>query len=128
MDSQFGPESSWITVICRASRFQITISSDDLCGSCFKLEYSQLVAKVDGIGGGANNDYKALYNWIAKPCVSYLEYIMRIPKDLTFEAFYYPPPYHLKLIVSGSSLHAKATRDCYTINPFALIIPSRDLP
>jgi len=129
MDSQFDPESSWITVMCRASRFQITVSLKDLRGSCFELEYSQLVAKVDDMDGGADDDYEALCSWIVEPCFSYFrERTTHVPKDLTFEAFYYPPTYHLKLMVSGSSLYAKPTRDRHIINPFALMIPSRDLP
>ncbi|RDL37302.1 Uncharacterized protein BP5553_04735 [Venustampulla echinocandica] len=129
MDSQFDSESSWITVMCQASRFQITVSLKDLRGICFELEYSELVAKVDQMDGGADDDYDALCSWIVEPCFSYFrECTSHIPKDLTFEAFYYPPTYHLKIIVSGSSLYAKATRDRHTINPFALMIPSRDLP
>lgn len=60
MDSEFDPESSWITVMCRASRFQISVSLKDLRGSCFELEYSQLVAKVVDMDGGADDDYEAL--------------------------------------------------------------------
>ncbi|KAH7321946.1 hypothetical protein BKA65DRAFT_91458 [Rhexocercosporidium sp. MPI-PUGE-AT-0058] len=79
--------------------------------------------------GGADDDYEALCSWIVEPCFSYFrERTTHVPTDLTFEAFYYPPTYQLKLMVSGSSLYAKATRDRHTINPFALMIPSQDLP
>ncbi|KAG4435357.1 hypothetical protein IFR05_009143 [Cadophora sp. M221] len=129
MDSQFDHEISWITVMCRASRFQITVSLKDLRGSCFELEYSQLVAKVDYMDGGADDDYEALCSWIVEPCFSYFrERTTHVLENITFEAFYYPSTYHLKLMVSGSSFFAKPTRDRHTINPFVLMIPSRDLP
>jgi hypothetical protein len=114
--------------MCRASRFQITVSRKDLRGSCFELEYSQLVAKVDDMNSGADDDYEVLCNWMVEPCFSYFrECTTDIPKNITFEEFYYPPTYHLKLIVSKSSLYAKATRDRHSINTFALMIPSPDL-
>ncbi|KAK0106858.1 hypothetical protein ONS95_003580 [Cadophora gregata] len=129
MDSQFDPESSWITVMCRASRFQISVSLKDLRGSCFEQEYAQMVAKVDDMDGGSDEDYESLCSWMVEPCVSlFREHTAHVPKDLTFEAFYYPPTYHVKLVVSGSSLHAKITRDRHTINLYALMVPSRDLP
>ena len=46
MASESGPDSSWISVMCRGSRFQITVSLDDLRGSSFEQEYSQLVAEA----------------------------------------------------------------------------------
>ena len=129
MDSEVDSESSWITVMCRASRFQITISLKDLRGSCFELEYSELVAKVDDMDGGADDDYEALCSWLVKPCLSYFrECTLQIPTDITFEAFYYPTTHYMKLIVSGASLYPKATRDRHTLNPLALMIPSRDIP
>jgi serine/threonine protein kinase len=51
-----------------------------------------------------------------------------VPKNLTFEAFYYPLTYHLKLVVSGPSLYPKAIRDHHVIDPFVLMIPSQDFP
>jgi hypothetical protein len=82
MYSEFDPESSWITVMCRASRFQITVSLKDLRASCFELGYSQLVAKVNYMDGGADNDYDALCSWIVEPCFSYFrEHASHIPKD-----------------------------------------------
>jgi hypothetical protein len=81
------------------------------------------------MNGGSDADYDALCTWIVEPCFPYfLECIIDIPTDLTFGAFYYPLTYYLKLLVSESSLYAKATRDRHTINPFALMLPSLSLP
>ncbi|TVY94529.1 hypothetical protein LAWI1_G000215 [Lachnellula willkommii] len=129
MDSHFDLESSWVTVMCRASRFQISVSLKDLRGSCFETKYSELVEKVDDVDGGDDDDYEAMCDWIVEPCSSYFrEYTPTIPKVLTFQAFYYPPTYHLKLTVSGSTLQPKATRDRRTMNPFALMTPYQDFP
>lgn len=64
-----------------------------------------------------------------KPCLAYFkDRTPHVPKDLTFERFYYPPTYHLKLVVSGSTLYPEAAQDCHTIDPFVLMTLSRDLP
>ena len=132
--SSFDPKASWLTVMCRASRFQITISPKDLRGSRFELEYSQLVAKVNGVDDESGDDesagdyYETLCDWILEPCFPrFLEYTPHCPTDLTLQAFYYPPTYHLKLVVSESSLYAKPVRDRHITNPYSLMIPSQDL-
>ena len=67
MANQFEPDSSWITVMCRASRFQIAVSLKDLRGSPFELEYSQLVATAEDLDGGGHDAYEALCDWIVNP-------------------------------------------------------------
>ncbi|KAL5352788.1 hypothetical protein ACLOAV_002736 [Pseudogymnoascus australis] len=106
IDSHFELDSSWVTVMCRATRFHITVSYKDLQRSCLATEYSEMVAKVMEDGDDTVN----------------------VPKEITFEEFYYPPTHHLKLLVSGSSLYPKATRDRGTMDAFHRMIPSGDLP
>jgi len=50
------------------------------------------------------------------------------PKKSPSKDFYYPPTHHLQLLVLGSSLYPKGTRDRGTMDAFRLMIPSRDLP
>ncbi|KFY20047.1 hypothetical protein V491_04031 [Pseudogymnoascus sp. VKM F-3775] len=96
-----GPDSSWISVMCRASRFQITVSLDDLRGSSFEREYSQLVEEAGDSDNQDDDGCDALCSWIVKPCLAYFkERTPHVPTDLTFQGFYYPPTYHLKLVVS----------------------------
>lgn len=129
MASESGPDSSWISVMCRGSRFQITVSLDDLRGSSFEQEYSQLVAEAGDLDDQDDDGYDALCSWIVEPCFAYFrDRTPHVPKDLTFEAFYYPPTYHLKLVVSGPTLYPEVTQDCHTIDPFVMMTPSRDLP
>lgn len=127
--NEFGPGSSWISVMCRASRFQIRVSLDDLRGSSFEREYSQLVEEARNSDNHDDDGYDALCSWIVKPCLAYFkDRTPHVSKDLTFERFYYPPTYHLKLVVSGSTLYPEVAQDCHTIDPFVLMTPSRDLP
>jgi len=129
MDSHFDSESSWITVMCRASRFQISVSLKDLRGSSFEMEYSSLIKNYDDLDSGADEHHDALCNWIVEPCFSYfLESTLVLPENLTFEAFFSPPTHHLKLMISSASIYTKATRNRRTMNPFVLMSPSQDLP
>ncbi|TVY37851.1 hypothetical protein LSUB1_G005546 [Lachnellula subtilissima] len=112
MDSHFELEGSWITVMCRAFRFQINVSLSDLRGSCFEATYSELVEKVDGVDGGDDDDYEA------------------IPYPRFFPGVLLPTNLPSQTLVSGSTLqpHSQPTRDAKTLNPFALMTPSKDFP
>lgn len=127
IDSHFELDSSWVTVMCRATRFHITVSYKDLQRSRFATEYSERVAKV--MEDGDEEDHDELCEWILDQCLTYFqESTVNVPKEITFEDFYYPPTHHLKLLVSGSSLYPKATRDRGTMDAFHLMIPSGGLP
>lgn len=110
-------------------RFQTTVSLDDLRGSSFEQEYSQLFAKTGDLDNHDDDGYDALCRLIVEPCLAYFRdrRTLYAQKDLTFEGFYSPPSYHLKLVVSESSLYPEATRDCHTIDPVVLMTASRDL-
>jgi len=115
--------------MCRASRFQISVSLKDLRGSSFEMEYSSLIKNYDDLDSGADEHHDALCNWIVEPCFSYfLESTLVLPENLTFEAFFSPPTHHLKLMISSASIYTKATRNRRTMNPFVLMSPSQDLP
>ncbi|KAH7311096.1 hypothetical protein BKA65DRAFT_575147 [Rhexocercosporidium sp. MPI-PUGE-AT-0058] len=127
MDSHIELGRSWVTVMCRATRFHITVSHKDIRESCFGTEYSEMVAKA--IDDDDEEYHDLLCEWIVDPCLSYFrESTLNVPKEITFKDFYDPPTHHLKLLVSGSSLYPKATRDRGTMNAFHLMIPSRELP
>jgi hypothetical protein len=127
IDSHIDPSSSWITVICRATRFHITISHADIRKSRFETEYSKLVAKA--IDDNDGEDHDVFCEWIVDPCLPYFrETTVNVPKDITFQDFYFPPTHHLKLLVSGDSLYPKEIRDRGTMNALKLMIPSGDLP
>lgn len=129
MANDFGPDSSWISVMCRASRFHITVSLDDLHGSSFEHEYTQLVAEAGDLDNPDDDGYDALCSWIVERCFAcFRNCTPHVQKDLTFQAFYYPPTYHLRLVVSGSTVYPEVTQNCHTINPFVLMTPSRLLP
>ncbi|KFY58043.1 hypothetical protein V497_05114 [Pseudogymnoascus sp. VKM F-4516 (FW-969)] len=129
MANGFDPDSSWISVMCRASRFQITVLLDDLRGSSFEHEYTQLVAEAGDLGNPDDDGYDALCSWIVERCFAcFRNCTPHVQKDLTFQAFYYPPTYHLRLVVSGPTLYPEVTQNCHTINPFVLMTPSRLLP
>jgi hypothetical protein len=110
--------------------FQTTVSLDGLRGSSFEQEYSQLFAKTGDLDNHDDDGYDALCRLTVEPCLAYFR-DCRAPhaqKDLTFEGFYSPPTYHLKLAVSEPSFYPEATRDCYTMDPVVLMTASRDLP
>ncbi|KAG4442907.1 hypothetical protein IFR05_001611 [Cadophora sp. M221] len=111
MDSHIELGRSWIIVMCRATRFHIIVSHKDLWESRFGTEYSEMVAKAMDDDDEEDHDFA-----------------LNVPKEITFKDFYDPPTHHLKLLVSGSSLSTKATRDHGTMNAFHLMIPSRELP
>lgn len=46
MDSHIDLGSSWVTVMCRATRFHITISHEEIRKSRFETEYTEMVSKV----------------------------------------------------------------------------------
>ncbi|KFY30408.1 hypothetical protein V494_08159 [Pseudogymnoascus sp. VKM F-4513 (FW-928)] len=129
MDNHIDFDRSWITVMCRATRFHITISRKDIQRSSFEMEYSEMVVKaiVDHDG----EDFDVLCEWMVNPCLSYFrENTSNVSKEkeLTFQDYYYPSTHHLKLLVSESLLYPKATRDRGTMDPFYYMTPSADLP
>ena len=127
IDSHIERDSSWVTVMCRATRFHITVSHKDIRGSRFVTEYSEMVSKV--IDDEDMEEHDALCEWIVDPCLPYFrESTLNAPKEITFKDFYFPATHHLKLLVSGSSLCPKATRDRGTMGAFKLMVPSGDLP
>lgn len=127
MNSHIELCSSWVTVMCRAMRFHITISYKDVQRSPFETEYAKMVTKA--IDNDDEEDHDVLCEWIVGPCLPYFqESTLNVSKTITFKDFYFPPTHHLKLLVSESSLYPKATRDRGTMNAFHLMIPSRDLP
>jgi hypothetical protein len=127
IDSAIDLPHSWLTVMCRATRFHITVSYQDLQSTCFGTEYSELVSTL--IKDDDGEAYDELCEWMIAPCLSYFrENTLDAPKEITFGDYYYPETHHLKLLVSGSELSPKATRDSGTMNAFYLMIPSADLP
>ncbi|KFX92692.1 hypothetical protein O988_07166, partial [Pseudogymnoascus sp. VKM F-3808] len=127
IDSQIDLPSSWVTVMCRATRFHITISHKDIQSTRFATQYSKMVSSaIDDDGAEAHDE---LCEWMIDPCLSYFrESTSNVQKEITFGDFYYPETHHLKLLVSGSELSPKATRVSGTMNAFYLMIPSSDLP
>lgn len=100
MDSHIDPSSSWVTVMCRATRFHITVSHKDIRKSRFETEYSEMVAKA--IDDEDGEDHDVLCEWIIDPCLSHFrETTLNVSKEITFQDFYYPSTHHLKLLVSG---------------------------
>lgn len=130
MANEYDPDSSWISVMCPASRFQITVLLDDLRRSSSDQEYSQLVTKSGDLDNHDDDAYAALSSRIVEPCFTYFrDCTPHVPKYLTFEAFYYcPSTYHLKLVGSGPTLYPEATQNCHTIDLFVLMTRSRALP
>ncbi|KFX86092.1 hypothetical protein V490_09230 [Pseudogymnoascus sp. VKM F-3557] len=127
IDSHIDLASSWVTVMCRATRFHITVAYKDIQKSRFETEYSEMVATA--IDDDDGEDHDVLCEWIVGPCLSYFrESTQDAPREITFGDFYYPETHHLKLLVSESELSPKATRDRGTMNPFHIMIPSSDLP
>lgn len=127
MDSHIALESSWVTVMCRATRFHITVWHSDIRGSRFETEFSEMVTKT--LDDDDEEDHDALCEGLVEPCLSYFrESTSNMHTDITFKDFYYPRTHHLKLLVSGSSLCPKATRDRGNMDAFHLMIPSEDLP
>lgn len=127
MDSDIDTSSSWATVMCRATRFHITVSLKDIRKSRFETEYSEMVSKV--LDDDEEEDYDTLCEWIVDPCVPFFrESTLNVPTYIAFRDFYFPQTHHLKLLVSESSLYPKETRNRGTINPFHFMIPSADLP
>jgi len=113
--------------MCRAAQFHITMSLRDIRKSSFETEYSEMVTKT--LEDDDEEDHDELCEWIVTPCLPYFrENTKNGPKEITFADFYFPPTHHLKLLVSGSSLCPKATRDRGTMNTSLLMIPSSDLP
>ncbi|KFY18108.1 hypothetical protein V491_04857 [Pseudogymnoascus sp. VKM F-3775] len=60
MDSDIDTSSSWVTVMCRATRFHITVSLKDIRKSRFGTEYSDMVSKV--LDDDDEGDYDALFS------------------------------------------------------------------
>lgn len=92
------------------------------------MEYSNSVEKVDDMDGGADDNYDAFCSWIMEPCFPYLRECTAIAREPHLRSFFLstnpsPETYGLRVF-----LYAKATRNRRTINPFALMLPSRDLP
>lgn len=107
IDSMIELDTSWLTVMCRATRFHITVSYKDIQRSRFATEYLEMVAKAMDDDDG--EDYDVLCEWIVDPCLTYLrEVTLDVPKNITFEDFYYPSTHHLKLLVSESSGHTRS--------------------
>jgi hypothetical protein len=127
IDSQFQLDSSWVTIICRATRFHITVSYKDIKGCRFGTEYSSMVVRA--LDDDDEEGHDTLCEWIVQLCLLYLrESTLSVSRELNFQDFYYPQTHHLKLLVSDSSHFPKATRDRGSIDTFHLMIPSRDLP
>lgn len=81
MANEFDPDRSWISVMCRASRFQITVLVYDLRGSSFEQEYSKLVAKAGDLDNQADDGHDALCSWIVELCFAYFgDRTLHVPK------------------------------------------------
>ncbi|KFY48841.1 hypothetical protein V495_00986 [Pseudogymnoascus sp. VKM F-4514 (FW-929)] len=116
IDSHIDLPHSWLTVMCQ-----------DLQSTRFATEYPELVSTA--IKDDDAEAHDELCEWMIDPCLSYFrESTHDAPREITFGDYYYPETHHLKLLVSGSELSPKATRNRGTMNAFHLMIPSADLP
>ncbi|TVY44624.1 hypothetical protein LSUB1_G001178 [Lachnellula subtilissima] len=84
IDSHIKLDSSWVTVMCRATRFHITVSHKDIRRSHFETENSEMVAKA--IDDDDEEDHDVLCEWIVDPCLPYFrENTSNVPKEITFK-------------------------------------------
>ncbi|KAI9673233.1 MAG: hypothetical protein M1817_003096 [Caeruleum heppii] len=118
--------------MCRGSRFQISVSVKDLQGSDFECAYHQRVGRLNGSRSQADDEaYDTLCDWIIAPCLQRFQELTPFaptPTDLTLHAFFYPPVYALKLVVSRGSLDVEYLPNDVPEPPETLMIPSYSVP
>lgn len=79
IDSHIELDCSWVTVMCRATRFHITVSYRDIRSSPFVTEYSEMVTKA--VNDDDYEDHDVLCDWIVEPCLTYFrESTLNVPK------------------------------------------------
>lgn len=130
INSQFDFDGSFVTAMCRGTKFNIEVHTKHLRGTLFQEEYAHLVEKMDEVGEFEDDDdYEAMCDWVLAPCIPHFR---EVPppesKDITLQAYYYPPTRQLRLVVVNGSLQAKAVRYRKSPHEEALMIPSRELP
>jgi hypothetical protein len=130
INSQFDSDSTFVTATCRGSKFNIEVHTKHLRGTLFQEEYAHLVEKIDEVGQlEDDDDYEAICDWVLAPCFPHFQ---EVPppesKDITLQAYHYPPTRQLRLVVVNGSLQAKAVRYLKSPHEKARMIPSRDLP
>lgn len=130
INSQFDFDSSFVTAMCRGTKFNIEVHKKHLRGTLFEEEYAHLVENTDEMGESEDDDdYEAMCDWVLTPCIPHFR---EVPppesKDITLQAYYYPPTRQLRLVVVNGSLQAKAIRYRKSPHDEALMIPSRALP
>src|SRR6266480_1403243 len=129
INSQFDFDSSFVTAMCRGIKFNIEVCAKHLRGTLFQEEYAHLVEKMDKVREFENDDdYEAMCDWVLAPCIPHFREVSPPEfRDITLQAYYYPPICLLQLVVVNGSLQAQAVRYRKSPHDDVLMISSRDL-